>query len=81
MSEDKEFLDDQEMDLFSDFLTQKRDKAQFELVAGEEGFDPEKIQALFDEIRLFISARIMRKWDDDAKPPRKVTVQISLDIA
>lgn len=81
MSENKDFLDDHEMDLFHTFLQQEENKAEFELVAEEFGFEPDKIQKIYDEIRLFISARIMKKWDEDGRSPQKVDISISLDIA
>lgn len=79
MSEDQN-LDDREMELFSEFVNMPEDLQGFVLQAGENGFDPEEIERVFNEIRLFVSARIMRSWDVVGDSPKKVNIQVSLDL-
>lgn len=77
----EEFLDDHEMDLFGDFLNMSEDQRTFILHAGPEGFSPADIEKVFTELRMFVSARIMKKWDEIGESPKTVGIQISLDIA
>lgn len=77
---DEEHLNDQEMELFSEFLNLEEDKRAFELLAGETGFSPEDIERVFTEVRMFVSARIMRTWESEGSSPKKVRINLSLDL-
>lgn len=79
--ENEEFLNDHEMDLFGEFLNMSEDQKTFTLHASPEGFFPSDIEKIFTELRMFVSARIMKTWDETGKSPETVGIQISLDIA
>lgn len=78
--EEENILDDHEMELFSDFLNLTEDRKTFILEADGETFSREDIDKVFTELRMFVSARIMRSWDENERSPKKVEIQINLDL-
>lgn len=78
--EDDGLLDDKEMELFTEFLSSDLNNRTFELRSTEAGFGPEDIEKVFAEIRMFVSARIMKEWDTTGDSPKEVRINLSLDI-
>lgn len=73
-------LNDHEMELFSEFINMEENTKNFLLEMSENGFDPEEIERVFNEIRLFVSARVMRSWEVTGDSPKKVDIKLSLDL-
>lgn len=81
MPEDGVF-NDPELDLLHDYLSQESDETEFMITREtEDGFEENELDQLHSDIRTFISARIIKKWNEDGAQPGRVIIKISLDIA
>lgn len=59
---------------------------EFDFVIQRERVEPGKtfsegaMNDLLDSIRLFVGARVMRRWDDTNEPPTALKVEVKVSV-